>query len=170
VTDVVFGIGPLINAAGRLGDARDAVRLLLAAERNSALEAAGNPGCAQPSNARKPTRAPPMPPANRVLDDPAATGRKSIVLFDPSWHKGIIGIAASRMVEQFHRPAVILTESRGKAVGSARSVPGFDLHAALSRCEHLFSSFGGHAHRRRCTNAGGKRAGFIQHYSKKLCP
>lgn len=144
VSDVVFGIGPMINAAGRLGDARDAVRVLLAAERTSALEAAGN--LAVRNRERKQADQSTADAArHRVLDDPAAAGRKSIVLFDPGWHKGIIGIVASRIVEQFHRPAVILTESRGKAVGSARSVPGFDLHAALSRCEHLFSSFGGHA-------------------------
>jgi single-stranded-DNA-specific exonuclease len=144
VSDVVFGIGPMINAAGRLGDARDAVRVLLAAERTSALEAAGN--LAVRNRERKQADQSTADAArHRVLDDPDAAGRKSIVLFDPGWHKGIIGIVASRIVEQFHRPAVILTESRGKAVGSARSVPGFDLHAALSRCEHLFSSFGGHA-------------------------
>ncbi len=145
VSDVVFGIGPMINAAGRLGDAREAVRVLLAAERHSALEAAGTLSIRNRS--RKETDQSTAEIARRrVLDDPAAAARKSIVLFDPDWHKGIIGIAASRMVEQFHRPTVILTESGGKAVGSARSVPGFDLHAALSRCEHLFSSFGGHAH------------------------
>jgi single-stranded-DNA-specific exonuclease len=144
VSDVVFGIGPMINAAGRLGDARDAVRVLLAAERSSALEAAGN--LAVRNRERKQADQSTADAArHRVLDDPAAAVRKSIVLFDPGWHKGIVGIVASRIVEQFHRPAVILTESRGKAVGSARSVPGFDLHAALSRCEHLFSSFGGHA-------------------------
>lgn len=145
VSDVVFGIGPMINAAGRLSDAREAVRVLLAAERNSALEAAGTLSVrnrerkqADQSTAEAARR--------RVLDDPAAAARKSIVLFDPGWHKGIVGIVASRIVEHFHRPVVILTESNGKAVGSARSVPGFDLHAAMSRCEHLFTSFGGHAY------------------------
>ncbi len=145
VNDLVFGIGPMINAAGRLGDARDAVRLLLAAERNSALEAAGTLATRNRER-REVDRNTAEEARRRVAADPALAGRKSIVLFDPGWHKGIIGIAASRMVEYFHRPAVVLTQSGGKAVGSARSVPGFDLHAALSRCEHLFSSFGGHAH------------------------
>ncbi|MBK9335441.1 MAG: single-stranded-DNA-specific exonuclease RecJ [Lewinellaceae bacterium] len=144
VSDVVFGIGPMINAAGRLGDAREAVRVLLAADRNSAMEAAG--ALAVRNRERRKTDQNTAEVARRrVLDDPAAAGRKSIVLFDPHWHKGIIGIAAGRMVELFHRPTVILTQSGSKAVGSARSVPGFDLHTALSRCEHLFSSFGGHA-------------------------
>jgi len=145
VSDVVFGIGPMINAAGRLSDAREAVRVLLAAERNSALEAAGT--LSVRNRARKQADQSTAEAARRrVLDDPAAAARKSIVLFDPGWHKGIVGIVASRIVEHFHRPVVILTESGGKAVGSARSVPGFDLHAAMSRCEHLFSSFGGHAY------------------------
>lgn len=145
VSDVVFGLGPLINAAGRLGDARDAVRLLLAAERDSALEAAG--ALVQRNRQRREVDQSTTDTAKRrILSDPTLTQRKSIVLYDPSWHKGIIGIAASRMVETFHRPAVVLTRSGGRAVGSARSVPGFDLYAALSRCEHLFLSFGGHTH------------------------
>ncbi|MFN0013666.1 MAG: single-stranded-DNA-specific exonuclease RecJ [Saprospiraceae bacterium] len=144
VSDVVFGIGPMINAAGRLGDAREAVCVLLAAERTSALEAAGTLGVRNRER-KQADQSTADAARRRVLADPTAANSKSIVLFDPHWHKGIIGIAASRMVEYFHRPAVILTESGGRAVGSARSVPGFDLHAALSRCEHLFSSFGGHA-------------------------
>lgn len=145
VSDVVFGLGPLINAAGRLGDARDAVRLLLAAERNSALEAAG--ALMQRNRERREAdQATADAAKRRIQTDPALSERKSIVLYDPSWHKGIIGIAASRMVEAFHRPTVVLTRSGGRAVGSARSVPGFDLYAALSQCEHLFLSFGGHAH------------------------
>lgn len=145
ISDVVFGLGPLINAAGRLGDARDAVRLLLAAERNSALEAAG--ALVQRNRQRREVDQSTTDTAKRrILSDPALARRKSIVLYDPSWHKGIIGIAASRMVEAFHRPTVVLTRSEGRVVGSARSVPGFDLYTALSRCEHLFLSFGGHAH------------------------
>ena len=145
ISDVVFGLGPLINAAGRLGDARDAVRLLLAAERNSALEAAG--ALVQRNRERREVdQATTDAAKRRIMTDPALAQRKSIVLYDPAWHKGIIGIVASRMVEAFHRPTVVLTRSEGRAVGSARSVPGFDLYAALSHCEHLFLSFGGHAH------------------------
>lgn len=143
ISDIVFGLGPLINAAGRLGDARDAVRLLLATERNSALEAAGT--LVQRNRERREVdHATTDEAKRRVLSDPVP--RKSIVLYDPAWHKGIIGIAASRMAEAFHRPTVVLTRSEGRIVGSARSVPGFDLYEALSRCEHLFLSFGGHAH------------------------
>jgi single-stranded-DNA-specific exonuclease len=142
VVDLVFGLGPLINAAGRLGDAREAVRLLLSADRESALNAA-NALETRNLQRRAVDHATTEVALSRVQPN---DNRKSIVLFDPEWHKGIIGITASRMVERFHRPVVILTESDGKAVGSARSVPGLDLYSALLRCESLFSSFGGHAH------------------------
>ncbi|MBK6933278.1 MAG: single-stranded-DNA-specific exonuclease RecJ [Saprospirales bacterium] len=145
ISDVVFGLGPMINAAGRLGDAREAVRLLLSADRNSALEAAGALATRNRQR-READQSTTAAARRRVEEDPQQAGRKSIVLFDPEWHKGIIGITASRIAEYFHRPAVMLTQSGGKAVGSARSVPGFDLHLALSRCSELFSSFGGHAY------------------------
>ncbi len=145
VTDVVFGIGPLINAAGRLGDARDAVRLLLSAERNSALEAAGV--LVQRNRERRNVDQSITQAAKfLVRTDPVLSARKSIVVYNPDWHKGIIGIVASRLVEEFHRPSIVLTQSEGKVVGSARSVSGFDLHRALEQCEPLFLSFGGHAH------------------------
>lgn len=144
VNDVVFGLGPMINAAGRLGDAREAVRLLLSADRNSALEAAGAL-LTRNRQRREVDQSTAEQARRRVEGDPALASRRSIVVFDPQWHKGIIGIAASRLVEYFHRPTVVLTQSQGRAVGSARSVPGFDLHVALSRCDDLFSSFGGHA-------------------------
>lgn len=145
VADLVFGLGPLINAAGRLGDARDAVRLMLAADRNSALDNAGML-VRRNKERREVDYAMADEAKRRFTETPEWETRKSIVLFDPGWHKGIIGIAASRMTEAFHRPSVILTKSNDRAVGSARSVPGFDLYAALQDCEDLFFSYGGHAH------------------------
>ena len=145
VTDLVFGLGPLINAAGRLGDARDAVRLLLSADRNSALDNAG--ALVHRNKERREVDYAMADEARRRFTElPGWEARRSIVLFDPEWHKGVIGIAASRMTEAFHRPSVILTKSNNRAVGSARSVPGFDLYAALQDCEDLFFSYGGHAH------------------------
>ena len=145
VNDLVFAVGPMINAAGRLGDARDAVRLMLSSDRNSALNYAS-----QLLRRNKQRREVDHQTANEAINivhaQPGHEFNKSIVLYNAAWHKGIIGIAASRMAERFHRPAVILTESNGRAVGSARSVPGFDLYAALQLCEDLFYSYGGHAH------------------------
>ena len=69
---------------------------------------------------------------------------KSTVLFKKTWHKGVIGIVASRCIEHYYRPTIILTESNGKATGSARSVDGFDVHSAINECEELLQQFGGH--------------------------
>lgn len=144
VMDLVFGIGPMINAAGRLGDARDAVKLLLAVDKESALEAARHLALRN-GERRTVDYATADEARQRFRDLPGWEQKKSIVLFDPGWHKGVIGISASRMAEDFYKPTVILTQSNGRAVGSARSVSGFDLYAALQHCEDLFFSYGGHA-------------------------
>ncbi len=145
ITDVVFGIGPLINAAGRLADAREAVRMLLSEDKNSALDNASQ--LVTRNKERREMDFAMAEQAHRKFKEMANwDDRKSTVLFEPNWHKGIIGIVASRIVETFHKPTVILTESNGKAVGSARSVAGFDLYSALQQCEDLFSTYGGHAH------------------------
>lgn len=145
ISDLVFGLGPLINAAGRLGDAREAVRLMLSSDRTSALDYAG--ALVHRNRRRREVDYAMADEArSRFTGQPGWESRKSIVLFDPGWHKGVIGIAASRMTESFHRPSVILTKSNDRAVGSARSVPGFDLYEALQQCEDLFFSYGGHAH------------------------
>ena len=145
INDLVFGLGPLINAAGRLGDARESVRLMLSTDRAAALEAAGQLVVRNKQRQQVDMSA---TAAARLKAKANAEqfDHKSIVLFDPSWHKGIIGITASRLAEDFHKPTVIITESEGRAVGSARSIPGFDLYEALQLCGDLFYSFGGHAH------------------------
>ena len=145
ITDVVFGIGPLINAAGRLADAREAVRLLLSVDKNSALDNASQL-MTRNKQRREMDYATADEAQRKFKEMPDWSGRKSTVLFEPNWHKGIIGIVASRIVETFHKPTVILTESNGKAVGSARSVAGFDLYSALQQCEDLFTTYGGHAY------------------------
>lgn len=145
INDLVFGLGPLINSAGRLGDAREAVRMLLATDRNSALDAAAQL-VARNKQRQQVDIAATISARQKARELALEAERKSIVLFDPSWHKGIIGITASRISEDFHKPTVILTESEGRAVGSARSVPGFDLYEALLACGEMFDSFGGHAH------------------------
>jgi single-stranded-DNA-specific exonuclease len=79
-------------------------------------------------------------------DNPFLQSAKSTVLFHPSWHKGVVGIVASKIQDQYFRPTIILTESHGQVVGSARSVKGFDIHAALEKCVDLLTQFGGHTH------------------------
>jgi single-stranded-DNA-specific exonuclease len=145
INDLVFGLGPMINAAGRLADAKEAVRVLLSTDRNHALASATQ--LSRRNRERQSTDQSAYTEARqRVETTLQDSSRKSIVLFDPHWHKGIVGITASRLSEQYHRPTVVFTASDGKAVGSARSIEGFDLYEGLRHCEHLFSSFGGHAH------------------------
>jgi single-stranded-DNA-specific exonuclease len=145
ISDLVFGIGPLINAAGRLADAREAVRMLLSTDRYAALDAAAHL-LSRNRERREADQSITNEAIQMWLHTPDADTRKSIVLFSPHWHKGIIGITASRVAEKFYRPTVILTESDGRAVGSGRSVGGFDLHGALGACAELFYTWGGHAH------------------------
>lgn len=145
VSDIVYGIAPMLNAAGRLADADAAVKLLLAREKSVASDLAKV--LAQRNLLRRDFD-------RRTTEEAIETfraqegwqDRKSLVLFQPHWHKGIAGIVASRMVEQFYRPAIILTQSEGRIVGSARSVKNFDLYAALKSCEALLINFGGHSH------------------------
>lgn len=143
VRDLVFGLGPLLNAAGRMGDARDAVRLLLATERRSAQELAASL-VIKNRKRQQIERAATAVALRQLMHQKGFKERKSIVLFDPSIPRGILGIVASRLVERFHRPAVVLTQDGEGAVGSGRSVPGFDLHAALKQCQALLTAFGGH--------------------------
>lgn len=145
ISDVVFGLGPMINAAGRLADAQQAVRMMLSHDANVAydygrvLEHRNKLRKEFDQRITQEARA-------LFLSDPKWQERKSIVLYQPHWHKGIVGIVASRIVEEFHRPTIILTESEGKIVGSARSIDGFNIHQAIGMCKDLLISYGGHAH------------------------
>jgi single-stranded-DNA-specific exonuclease len=145
INDLVFGLGPVINAAGRLGDARDAVYTMLANDAAMAQKAAGELAVRNEKR-RIVDHATTDEAKKRVLALPDLAQKKTLVLFDPEWHKGIIGITASRMTEIFYRPAVVFMLSEGRAIGSARSVPGFDLYEALQQCSDLFYHFGGHAY------------------------
>ncbi|MDX1940076.1 MAG: single-stranded-DNA-specific exonuclease RecJ [Saprospiraceae bacterium] len=145
ISDIVFGLGPMINAAGRLADAEQAVRLMLSAEPSVAHDYARV--LDYRNQLRKEFDRRIAQEAKEILErDWRDQQKKSIVLFQPHWHKGLVGIVAARMVEDYHRPAIILTQSEGKIVGSARSIKGFDIHQALGLCKDLLISYGGHAH------------------------
>ena len=143
ISDVVFGLGPMINASGRLADAAQAVRLLLSGADQVAEDYARV--LDYRNKLRKEFDQRTFSEAKEVLlSDPDWEERQSIVLFNPHWHKGVVGIVASRMVERFHKPTLILTSSDDKVVGSARSVQGFDIHEALKYCEAFLINYGGH--------------------------
>ncbi len=143
ITNVVFGIGPRINAAGRIKHAKEAVRLLL-----SEHEEEANDFAREIDNHNKDRKLFDSTITEEALfmieNDSWFTEAKSTVLYKEDWHKGVIGIVASRCIEKYHRPTIILTKSHEKAAGSARSVPGFDVYEAIEECADLLEQFGGH--------------------------
>lgn len=143
ITDVVFTIGPRINAAGRIDDAKHAVNLLIA---DSEILAKEKSQIINLKNTeRKEHDLNITEQALAMIDkDPLLINRKTTVLYHPEWHKGVIGIVASRLTEKYYRPTIVMTNSNGYAAGSARSVIGFDLYEALSECADLLQQFGGH--------------------------
>jgi single-stranded-DNA-specific exonuclease len=145
ITDVVFGLGPRINAAGRISHAYDAVNLLLSDDEEESL--AFSKIISEHNTNRKSLDANITIEAIQMIEaNDTAFGEKfSTVLFKNDWHKGVIGIVASRCIEKYHRPTIILTEANGHAAGSARSVPGFDVYDAIEECAEHLIQFGGHA-------------------------
>jgi single-stranded-DNA-specific exonuclease len=145
ITDVVFGLGPRINAAGRIAHAYDAVNLLLSDDEVESL--AFSKIVNEHNVNRKGLDANITIEALQMIEanDIAFGTKNSTVLYKNDWHKGVIGIVASRCIEKYHRPTIILTEANGHAAGSARSVPGFDVYDAIEACSEHLIQFGGHA-------------------------
>lgn len=143
VSDLVFRAGPRINAAGRMEDARQAVELLLEEETVEVGKKA-NRLHLHNSDRQDFDKAITEEAKQQVMDDPMFARKRSIVVYGEDWHKGVIGIVASRLVEQFHKPTIVLTKSEGMLAGSARSVRGFSIHDALQSCEEHLDQFGGH--------------------------
>jgi len=143
VSDVVFRIGPRINAAGRIEHAKNAVKLLLSKSLQEAKRYSATMD--EQNSERKGLDLKMTEEALEMIDrDENLRRRKSTVLFKADWHKGIIGIVASRLMEKYYRPTVILTKTNGHVAGSARSVAGFDLYEALHACSGLLHQYGGH--------------------------
>jgi len=143
IEDVVFKIGPRINAAGRMETGSKVVDLLVAKDIKIAA------GISKEINSfnierRNVDRSITTEAMRMISEDQRTVNAKTTVLFNPSWKKGVIGIVASRLIETYYRPTVILTESNGFATGSARSVQGYDLYQAIEACSDLLESFGGH--------------------------
>ena len=143
VDDIVFKIGPRINAAGRMESGRTAVHLLV----SRSDEEAQNIGKIidlhnkeRKSVDKQITKA----AIESVMNDSSFRDRKSTVVFDPKWNKGVVAIVASRLVEAFYRPTIVLTESNGLITGSARSIAGFDLYEAIKECSEYLENYGGH--------------------------
>jgi single-stranded-DNA-specific exonuclease len=142
ISGVVFGIGPRINAAGRIAHAKGAVDLLLSKDLDEA-DLYGAQINTQ-NEERRNVDSNITEEALELIANSENGDAKSTVLYQAHWHKGVIGIVASRCIEHYYRPTVILTESEGKATGSARSVAGYNVYKAISACEDLLDQYGGH--------------------------
>ncbi|HHT35227.1 MAG: single-stranded-DNA-specific exonuclease RecJ [Proteiniphilum sp.] len=143
VNDIVFKIGPRINASGRMMNGKEAVDLMLAGDMTSAREKSKNIDKYNEDRRELDKRI--TDEAIMYIDKHIdIVNQKSIVLYDENWHKGIVGIVASRLTEKYYRPAVVLTKSNGMISGSARSVPGYDVYKAIESCRDILENFGGH--------------------------
>ncbi len=146
MNDIIFKIGPRINASGRMQNGKEAVHLLVEKEPRAAMMKAKQIN--QYNEQRKDLDKVTTEQANQIvasLDDQGE--QKAIVLFNDQWHKGVIGIVASRLTEIYYRPSVVITSGEdGLATGSARSVAGFDIYKAIDHCRDLLENFGGHTY------------------------
>jgi len=141
--DIVFKIGPRLNAAGRMETGRISVELLIAPDSRSADRVASEIN--RHNNERKNIdREITKQALDMVVDGQCLIYDNVTIVYDPSWHKGVVGIVASRLVEAYFKPAIVLTKSNGFITGSARSVGGFDLYSAIESCADILENFGGH--------------------------
>ncbi len=143
ITNLVFMIAPRVNAAGRMDDATKAVRMFVAESEEEALHYAEM--LHSDNTDRKEADSSITEEALSIINGHEDwKNRKSTVVFQPHWHKGVVGIVASRLIEHYHRPTVVLTRSGDYAAGSARSVPGFNLYEAIHACRDHLLGYGGH--------------------------
>jgi single-stranded-DNA-specific exonuclease len=143
ISDIVFKIGPRLNASGRIEHGKKSVAILTATnEQESHL--LGDEINSYNEIRKTLDRDITQEALEMILSDPYHASRNSTVLYNRDWHKGVVGIVASRLTEHFYRPTVVLTESNGLATGSARSVRDFDLYEAIGACADLLESYGGH--------------------------
>jgi single-stranded-DNA-specific exonuclease len=145
VSDIVFKIGPRINASGRMMNGKETVDLLLSKDLKTAREKSEN--IDQYNDDRRELDKKTTEQAYALIDqNPLLSNQSIIILYNSDWHKGVIGIVASRITEKYYKPAVILTESNGLVSGSARSNTGFDIYTAIESTQDLLENFGGHTY------------------------
>lgn len=143
ISDLVFVIGPRVNAAGRMDDAKKAVEFFIEHNCDRIQELAAI--LHSDNDDRKEVDKNITEEALSILQNDTDTiCRKSTVLFRPHWHKGVVGIVASRLIDHYYRPTIVLTSANGKATGSARSVSGFNIYEAIHECRDLLENYGGH--------------------------
>ena len=143
ISDLVFLIGPRINAAGRIDKASDSVRLLLAEKHEHALKLAANINELNDTR-RELDNGITEEALNMIAEDEELLNARSTVIFNENWHKGVIGIVASRLTDYYYRPTIVLTRANDLITGSARSIKNFDIYDAIDHCSDLLEHFGGH--------------------------
>ena len=145
INDIIFKIGPRINASGRMQNGKEAVSLLVERNYKTAFNQASQIN--QYNEQRKDLDKAMTEQANQIVEKLTDhQQQKAIVIYNEEWHKGVIGIVASRLTEIYYRPAVVLTRNEDMATGSARSVAGFDVYSAIASCRDLLENFGGHTY------------------------
>ena len=144
VREVGFALAPRLNAAGRMGNPGQAVDLMLSTDHEEAEKLASllDSGNQERQRVELKVRSEAI---SMVEQDPELDQRRVLIVAAPGWHQGVIGIVASRLVDRFKKPALVVALDNGVAKGSARSIPGFNMHNALAACSHLLQAFGGHA-------------------------
>ena len=143
ITNVVFVIAPRINAAGRMDDAKKAVQLFIEKDEKAAL-ALGELLQSDNSDRKEADSSITLEALQIINSNEHLINKKSCVVFNENWHKGVVGIVASRLIEHHYRPTIVLTQSDGIATGSARSIKGFNLYEAIYQCKEYLLAFGGH--------------------------
>ena len=145
ISDIIFKMGPRINASGRIENGKEAVDLLTETNFQKATEMSKQIN--EYNETRKDLDKMITNEANSIVDNlEDLSDRRSMVLYDENWHQGVVGIVASRLTEIYYKPTVVLCKTSGLATGSARSVPGFDVYKAVEHCKDLLESFGGHTY------------------------
>ena len=160
ISDVVFGIAPRINAAGRIDHGKRAVQILVESNLDKAREL--SEGIENHNIERKELDQNITKEALEMIDE----NKKSTVVYSKNWHKGVVGIVASRLIEKHYKPTIVLSEKDGELTGSARSVKGFNLYDALLKCEHLLEKFGGHKYAAGLTVKKQNLDSFIKEFEK----
>lgn len=144
ISDLVFYVGPRINAAGRMNTGRESVRLLICEDEDKSIDI-GKSINTQNNERREYDQKATQEAISMVQSSHEYQNRKSLVVYNPNWNKGIIGIVASRLVEKFYRPTIVLTRSTdGLITGSARSIKEFNIYEGINACSDLLEHFGGH--------------------------
>ncbi|MEA3316442.1 MAG: single-stranded-DNA-specific exonuclease RecJ [Bacteroidota bacterium] len=165
IEDIVFKLGPRINATGRLESANKAVELLVSQKVSEAKSIATK--IDYTNNTRKNIDRSITQEAIKMVDNHFdLSKKKSIVVYNKDWHKGVVGIVASRLIESYYRPAIVLTSANGLATGSARSVLGFDVYQAIEACSDLLENFGGHMYAAGLTMKIENIPSFIERFEK----